>query len=52
MGQSYCNLISYLLAQRLTDAASGQSYNFIHIPSEFDELVAANAITRQLTSTS
>ena len=41
MGNSYCNLVSYLLAKRLMTERATTKFNFVHIPKSFsiDEVV-------------
>lgn len=48
MGNSYCNLVSYLLVRRLESEAERIGFNFVHIPKRFSETEAARILSEQL----
>lgn len=48
MGNSYCNLVSYLLVRRLESEAKQVQFNFVHIPKRYSEAEAVRILSEQL----
>jgi len=51
MGNSYCNLVSYLLMHEITKNKLRTKYGFIHIPRFFDVKIAGQEIQNLLKHT-
>lgn len=50
IGNSYCNLFSYLLINELLKIDSKSHYNFVHIPKNFNSENAITLINNQLVN--
>lgn len=48
IGNSYCNLVSYLIAWQIRDAGLKTEYAFIHIPKGFNITLAATELKKMV----